>query len=165
MRLPIFVMKIGVLSDTHLQKVETRVIEVCEHYLKDVDLILHAGDFIAGELLAYFNRKGFHGVQGNMDHPDVKAALPIKRVIKVDAYRLGLIHGWGAPDLLEDRISPEFDDVDVIVYGHSHRAANHLKDGVLFFNPGAAFGYSSSGTHSIGMLHIGDQIQGEIIQI
>jgi predicted phosphodiesterase len=36
---------------------------------------------------------------------------------------------------------------------------------VLFFNPGTACGYTSSGTHSIGMLHIGEQIQGEIIQI
>jgi putative phosphoesterase len=158
-------MKIGVLSDTHLQKIDTKIIEVFEHYFRDVDLILHAGDFITGDLLTYFNQKAFQGVQGNMDHPDVKAALPIKRVIQVDPFRLGLIHGWGAPHQLEDRISPEFDDVDVIVYGHSHRAANHVQDGVLFFNPGTACGYTSSGTHSIGMLHIGEQIQGEIIQI
>jgi hypothetical protein len=158
-------MKIGVLSDTHLQKVENRVIEVFERYFKDIDFILHAGDFVSKELLAFFTQKSFQGVQGNMDYPDVKAALPIKRVIKLDSFRLGLIHGWGAPDQLEDRISPEFDDVDVIVYGHSHRAANHLKDGVLFFNPGTAFGYTSSGTHTIGILHVGEQIEGEIIPI
>ncbi|MBU1902405.1 MAG: metallophosphoesterase family protein, partial [Proteobacteria bacterium] len=62
-----------------------------------------------------------------------------------------------------DRILPLFDNVDVIVYGHSHVASNHTRDGVLFFNPGTATGYSSSGIHSIGVLELGDYVRGKII--
>jgi len=66
---------------------------------------------------------------------------------------------------LEDRIAEEFSGVDAIVYGHSHQAVNHLKNGVLYFNPGTATGYSSSGLHSIGLLELGDTIAGRIIPL
>jgi len=66
---------------------------------------------------------------------------------------------------LEDRILPLFNGVDVIVYGHSHIASNHMRDGVLFFNPGTATGYSSSGVHSIGVLELGDAVRGEILTV
>jgi predicted phosphodiesterase len=78
---------------------------------------------------------------------------------------LGLIHGWGSSRGLEERIRQEFKDVDIIVYGHSHCAANHLKEGVLLFNPGTATGYSSSQGHSIGILELGETIHSEIITL
>jgi hypothetical protein len=55
--------------------------------------------------------------------------------------------------------------VDVIVYGHSHRAMNEVVQGVLLFNPGTASGFSSSGVHSIGILECGDTVKGEIIEL
>jgi hypothetical protein len=66
---------------------------------------------------------------------------------------------------LEERIWGEFQNVDVIVYGHSHHNANHLRDNVLLFNPGTATGYSSSGTHSIGILELDQRIRGKIITV
>ena len=113
----------------------------------------------------FFNAKDFHGVYGNMDPLEVKRFLPEKKVINLDGYSLGLIHGWGRSDDLEDRILPLFNGVDVIVYGHSHIASNHMRDGVLLFNPGTATGYSSSGNHSIGVLELGDSVRGEIIAL
>ncbi len=55
--------------------------------------------------------------------------------------------------------------MDVIVYGHSHHTANHLRDDVLLFNPGTATGFSSSGTHSIGVLELDSTIRGKIITL
>jgi uncharacterized protein len=78
---------------------------------------------------------------------------------------LGLIHGWGAKTDLEDRVSREFREVDVIVYGHTHVAANHSREGVLFFNPGTAIGYTASGPHTIGILEIDNDVTGRIIEI
>ncbi len=100
-----------------------------------------------------------------MDSVEVRKNLPCKNVIELGTYRLGIIHGWGSSDDLEDRIRPEFQNVDVIVYGHSHRAANHIRDGVLFFNPGTATGFTSSGVHSIGVLELDDAIHGKIITL
>jgi putative phosphoesterase len=78
---------------------------------------------------------------------------------------LGLIHGWGAASGLEERIMTEFQAVDVIVYGHTHIAANHVREGIVFFNPGTATGYSSSGLHSIGVLELDQAIHGNIITL
>ena len=55
--------------------------------------------------------------------------------------------------------------VDVIVYGHAHKAANHMREGVLLFNPGTVAGYTPSGVHSVGVLEVGDAISGDIIEI
>ena len=157
--------KIGVLSDTHLNQVTRDFQEIYEQYLSDKDIVLHAGDYVSEEVVNYLDRGVFHGVCGNMDPIDVKEKLPIKKVIDLGPYKLGLIHGWGSSDGLEARIANEFEGVDIIVYGHSHRVANHTRDGVIFFNPGTAIGYHSQGTHSIGILEIDDNIKGKIINI
>ena len=158
-------MKIGVLSDTHLHQVTEEFIAIYNKYLSDKDVILHAGDVVSPEIINFLNVKDFHGVSGNMDPLEVKQFLPDKKVINLGGYRLGLIHGWGRSDDLENRILPLFTDVDIIVYGHSHIASNHMRDKVLFFNPGTATGYSSSGIHSIGVLELGNAVRGEIITV
>jgi len=157
--------KIGVLSDTHLRKVTRELKELSREQLADIDLILHAGDVVSTEILDFLRKKKFHGVHGNMDPLEVKAALPRKKIIEIGPYRLGLIHGWGSASGLEDRIRSEFQDVDVIIYGHSHRPVNHLRGGVLFFNPGTATGFSFEGRHTMGFLEVDDTIRGEIVTL
>ncbi|MBN2060288.1 MAG: YfcE family phosphodiesterase [Deltaproteobacteria bacterium] len=158
-------MKIGVLSDTHIIQVTGTLERIYKGYLEDMDMILHAGDFVSEEVVEYLNRGNFHGVQGNMDPVGVRGILPVKKTVRIGSYRLGLIHGWGGAEGIEDRIISEFADVDIIVYGHSHKSSSHFKNGIYFFNPGTAIGYHKFGTHTIGILEIDDDIQGEIIEV
>jgi hypothetical protein len=158
-------MKIGVLSDTHLHHLTRDFRYMLDQFLGDVDLIFHAGDFVCADIVEFLSRKNFHGVYGNMDPIEIKKVLPEKKVIQLGPYSVGLIHGDGPSRGLEERIHAEFQDVDAIVYGHSHRAANHVKDGILLFNPGTATGFSFSKDHSVGILEIGETIRGEIIPI
>ena len=158
-------MKIGVLSDTHLYQITREFADIYHTYLSDADMIFHAGDVVSPDIVAFLEQNVFHGVQGNMDPLEVKALLPGKKIVEVGPHRLGIIHGWGSANGLEDRIFPLFPGVDVIIYGHTHMAANHVRDGVLFFNPGTATGFSASDDHSIGILEVGDTVQGRIIPI
>ncbi|MDY6879240.1 MAG: metallophosphoesterase [Desulfatiglans sp.] len=158
-------MKIGVLSDTHLSGVTRELEEIYNRYLADTDLILHAGDIVSAELIDFLSAHSFYGVCGNMDPAEVCDRLPPKWVLEVGGLKLGLIHGWGSSKGLEDRIRQEFQDVDAIVYGHSHRPANQVREGILFFNPGTATGHSSAGIHTIGILQVDDTIRGEIITL
>ncbi len=158
-------MRIGVISDTHLKGVSPRLIQIYEDYLSDVDMIIHAGDLVCVEVADFLSRKPIHVVQGNMDYMDVKERFPQRKVIEVGGFRLGLIHGWGSPFGIEKRIRPEFDDVHAIIYGHSHRPANHIDEGVAFFNPGTASGFSIGGSHSVGILDIGEAIKGDIVRV
>jgi putative phosphoesterase len=158
-------MKIGILSDTHLYVLTRELIDIYEKYLSDMDIILHAGDHVSVEVVEFQQRYNFHGVHGNMDPHDVKNMLPKKKVIELGSQKIALIHGWGSSEGLEDRIVNQFDNVDVIVYGHSHKAVNHIKDDILFFNPGTAIGYDSAGPHSIGILEVDEAVRGTIISL
>lgn len=158
-------MKIGVMSDTHLYEVTQKLRDILRTHLSDVDMIIHAGDIVSPNIVDFLGKNVFHGVQGNMDPLEIKAMLPEKKIVELGPFRLGVIHGWGAAGGLEERILPLFDNVDVIIYGHSHVAANHLRNGVLLFNPGTATGYSKNSLNSIGILEISETIKGRIVPV
>ena len=151
-------MKIGVLSDTHAYSSGELPREIIKA-LSEVDLIVHTGDFVGIEVLKYLEQLGeVKAVRGNMDTTDIRKALPQKEMIVIGGKKVGIIHGSGSPWGIEHRVSEEFDQVDLIIYGHTHKAQNEVINGVLFFNPG-------EGRRSFGILEIGAEIKGEIIQI
>jgi putative phosphoesterase len=151
-------MRIGVLSDTHVRSV-TDVPQQILAALAEVDLIVHSGDFVAKGVLDGLKQLGeVRAVWGNMDSEELKRLLPEKDLLTIEGKRIGIIHGWGAPFGIEDRVRGKFDDVDIIIFGHSHHARNELKDGVLFFNPGRA-------QDSFGILTIDEEARGEIIKL
>jgi len=156
-------MRIGVLSDTHIHRVSKDFRDLLDHHFSEVDVLFHVGDYTSPVVVDFLSSKNFHGVYGNMDPVDIRAVLPEKKIVEIGGFRFGLIHGWGSPGGLEERVVGQFSQVDVIVYGHSHRAMNEIVHGVLLFNPGTASGYSSSGVHSIGFLECGDTVKGEIV--
>jgi len=148
-------LKIGVISDTHAQKYETLPKNLITA-LSEVDLIIHAGDVVTADVIAGLKSLApFEGVYGNMDLPEVKAILPREQLLVIKGRRIGVIHGSGGPWMLEERVMQAFNNVDVIIFGHSHQAFNRVIDGVLLFNPGSA-------GRSYGILEIGDTIEGVI---
>ncbi len=159
-------MKIGVISDTHLQGPDDRLLAIIRKYFSDSELVLHAGDLVDIRVLSAFGDKEVVAVCGNMDPPRVEDEIPRKRVLEIGRFRIGLIHGWGSPHDLEDRIRGEFDQVDCIVYGHSHFPVNHRRDGILFFNPGTACDRRHAISNTVGILEVGESaINGRIIVI
>ena len=156
-------MKIGTISDTHLKEVSQQLIDMYDQYFSGVDMIVHAGDLVSMEIVDFLGQKPLHVVQGNMDNRDIRERFPKKEVIVADGFRLGLIHGWGSPFGMERRIRSQFNDVDAIIFGHTHRPTNRRDKGVLFFNPGTASGVAVSGPHSIGILDLEEEIKGSII--
>lgn len=48
-------MKIGVISDTHLQRVSRELQEIFYRYLGDAEMILHAGDFVSREIVSFLS--------------------------------------------------------------------------------------------------------------
>jgi putative phosphoesterase len=158
-------MRIGVLSDTHLHRASDEFKDLVDHYLAGTDAIFHVGDFTSRRIVEYLSKRPFYGVCGNMDPLDIKARLPQKCVVELGGYRFGLIHGWGPSEGLEERVLDCFSNVDMIVYGHSHKAVNHVKAGVLLFNPGTACGYSANGFHSVGILECEESLRGEIVEV
>jgi putative phosphoesterase len=157
--------KIGVISDTHLTSCDERLTRLLKDHFRDVDLILHAGDLVDIRVLDSFAGKEVKAVCGNMDLPSVRQSLPKKLVLDLNNYKVGLIHGWGMPFGIESKLLKEVGRLDCLVYGHTHRATNTVKDGILFFNPGSAMDTRFASRNTVGMLEIGEGIRGEIIEL
>jgi len=151
------VMKIAVMSDTHLTHAAEGFRRHMKAFLSDVDVVLHAGDMTSSNVFDYLSNWDLRAVSGNMDDPDVRAALPERRIEEIAGRRIGIIHGWGSPSGLEDAVFRAFSDVDIIVFGHSHVPFHETKGGVILFNPGSyRGGYSMQGT--VGIIEIAQDI-------
>ena len=159
-------MKIGVISDTHMSNPSESLRSLVDNIFSDVSMVLHAGDLTRISILEAFEGKDVVAVCGNMDRYDVTQTLSVKEIINIQGNRIGLIHGWGSPKGIEDRIRGEFQGIDAIVYGHTHKAVNKEKDGILMFNPGAFSGTFLFGRNrSVGLLTINDGIRGSIVHL
>lgn len=159
-------MKIGVLSDTHLREPTSDFKKMVEFHFREVEKIFHLGDFVDWSVARYLSGvKEVVAVSGNMDPSEIRKAFPQKRIVELGGFRIGLIHGGGAPFGMESRIRDEFDEeVDAIVYGHTHTPANHRVKNLLFFNPGSPT-RSYLNQPTLGMLHFGEKIEGDIITL
>ncbi len=157
--------KIGVISDTHLDDYdETLKILIARHF-RDVDMILHAGDMVDLRVLKIFGDREIKAVCGNMDNQTVRQKFPEHLLFEIKGFKFLLIHGWGSPWGLEEKISARFKDVDCVVYGHTHKPANHKTGNVLFFNPGSAVDRFFNSSKTVGILEIDKDISGRIIKI
>jgi len=156
------IQRVGVISDTHLTQATADLADLLQGPFREVGVILHAGDLTEMAVLDAFAEKEVIAVCGNMDSQIVRGRLPAKRIWEAGKFRIGLIHGWGGKTDVEERIRGEFEDVDCIVYGHTHTPASRRRDGVYYFNPGSFAGRWGVGGKSVGVLDLGDAISGMI---
>jgi uncharacterized protein len=119
---------IGAISDTHglLRPQALAALAGC-------DPIIHAGDVGSRDVLARLGALApVHAVRGNVDHGAWSANLPVTQRIEIDGFRIYVLH------ILAQLDSQAADNVDAVIYGHSHQPKIETKNGTLFFNPGSA---------------------------
>ena len=157
--------KIGVISDTHLPGYDEGLKKIVDEHFSDMDIVIHAGDLVDLRVLDMFAGKEVRAVCGNMDYPSVKEKIPGELLFEIQGFKFGVVHGWGAPSGIEERILAKTGSLDCIVYGHTHRPACHKIDGVLFFNPGSPTDKRFAAYRSIGILEIDKGVSGRIINL
>ena len=156
-------MKIGVIADTHAQTIEDIPWSIM-NALEDVDLIIHAGDMTERAVLdGLRDIVEVKAIHGNMDSGELKRMLPDKRTLDIEGKQIGLVHGSGGPWGMAERVRPLFGDVDVIIFGHSHRPFNEKINNILVFNPGSPTDTVFATINTFGILTINDEIKGEIL--
>jgi putative phosphoesterase len=164
-------MRLGIISDTHLSSLTGDFIDLVKDRFADCDLIVHAGDFTSPEIYRYLREQtsgNLVAVHGNMDPPELRKLLPEQLVFKKLGIKIGLIHGWGGPSDLEERIARRFSDQGVrcIIYGHSHNGVSHQRGDILFFNPGSPTDRYHARMNSIGYVSIKNgELVGEIVPV
>ncbi len=158
-------MRVLVISDTHSMDLPQKVID---EFAK-VDLVIHAGDVCS---LAYYKRlpKGveIRSVLGNVDEPELGKKFAKKIFFELEGVKVGVFHGRGPARRVKDFVIEEFasDQVDVAIFGHSHKPFKERINGVLYFNPGSPTDTVFAPYLSYGILEIaGGSVKAKIVKI
>jgi uncharacterized protein len=153
-------MLVGLISDTHdnLPAVEKAVKRLNE---EKVELVLHAGDYVAPFVIAKFKALNCKliGVFGNNDGDhellrkrfgETSNCTVRGRFAEIDAegFKIALLHG-DEPELLNALTSREC--FDAVVYGHAHVTVALKNGGMLVVSPGEVCGYLT-GKQTIALL-------------
>lgn len=153
-------MKVGLVSDTHdnLPMVAKTVKRLNE---EKVDLVLHAGDYVAPFVIPMFKglKSKLVGVFGNNDgdHELLKKRFSETQncevrgrfaLVDVEGFKIALLHG-DETELLDALVN--CDGFDAVVYGHLHAMGVRKKGNALIVNPGEVCGYLS-GKSTIALL-------------
>lgn len=162
-------MKIVVLSDTHIPHRAKDLDQRIWNEIDSADLVIHAGDFTSYEFLNELKAvKELKAVFGNMDEYRVASELQERLIFDVEGVKIGVIHGFGAPLGLESRVRKRFSDVeiDVLVYGHSHRSVWKKEGDLYILNPGTPTDTLFSRKRTFAILEVnGDKVDAEIITL
>lgn len=162
-------MKIGVISDTHIPDKASEIPQQILEAFKKVDMVIHAGDLVDLSVLDTLKSvcKDVKAVWGNMDPYEVRKELPEKEIIKVGNYKIGVMHGYGHPNNLTKLLSGVFekDNVNIVVFGHSHNAVNEKKGNTIYFNPGSPTDKIFAINNSYGIIEINNKIEAEVINL
>jgi putative phosphoesterase len=146
-------LRLAIISDTHLPRGARRLPEACVQRLRAADLVLHAGDLIAPEVLEELRALGpaVAAVHGNVDADAVRRVLPAERVVEAGGVRIGMIHDAGPAGGRLERLRARFPDCGAVVFGHSHIPMHErAPDGFQIFNPGSPTDRRRHPVHTMG---------------
>jgi len=165
--------KILIIGDTHLNSFENLPKEMVQA-IKEVDWIIHVGDYTSIDIVEGLIRcKGdkFKGVFGNADPLSIRKVLPDKVILDIKGKKIGITHpSCGGPEtFIKARVKREFkeNDVDAIIFGHTHEPEIVEVNKILLINPGK--GYLEKNTFgtptSFAILKVTETLQAEIITV
>ncbi len=118
--------RVAILSDTH-NVLKEEVLDA----ISDCDIILHAGDICDEDIMDELRQIGpVYAVRGNNDF-GWASSLSKTLSFQIEQLRFMMVH--------EERHLPyPLKDVDVVIYGHTHRYAEDYENGIFWLNPGSA---------------------------
>jgi len=165
--------KITIIGDTHVKSINELPNEMIKE-IRESDWVIHVGDYTFVDVLnGLIDLKGDHfkGVYGNADPKQVWDKVPIKDVIEIEGKRIGITHpaSGGSHENIENRVLAEFqnDNVDIIIFGHTHDPLIRYKENLIIINPGKGYlekDYYGPST-TIAKLEINDDIRTSIKEI
>lgn len=151
--------RIGIVSDTHLPRFGHALPRALERGLRraGVERILHLGDMTDLLAVPLFEAIApFDAVAGNNDGAAIRERFGRRKIVLVEDVRIGMVHGDGKRGTTKSRALDAFaaGEVDVVLFGHSHRPMTGRERGVLVANPGSPTDKRLNPLYSYALLDI-----------
>jgi putative phosphoesterase len=149
-------MRIAIIADTHLPRGARRLPGACIGWMRAADLIVHAGDFSALEVLDEIESLGppLVAVHGNVDAPEIVSRLPARAEVELEGVSLAVIHDAGPRRGRIARMRREFPQADAVVFGHSHMPLHERSGDFQIFNPGSPTERRRAPSRSMGLARV-----------
>lgn len=135
------VMRIGLLTDTHLPGIIRTLDELGplpSEFLSSVDLILHGGDLTSPIVLDWCEQ--FAPVicsTGNND-PIPDPRMKEVQVLELEGWTVGMIHSLEGQFRPINELQSLFPtEVEIMISGHTHKERLEYREGVLLINSGS----------------------------
>lgn len=153
-------MLVGVVSDTHnnIKSIKS-VIDIFNK--EKVDYVIHTGDISNASSLRKFSKLNcqFVGVFGNNDRNENGLKEVCEEfnfhfqeppfLINLFNKRIAIFH---EPDYIEEYLYKN-SNIDLVLFGHTHRYTEETKNKVLYFNPGESAGFFE-GKNALGIVDL-----------
>ncbi|HEV2536776.1 MAG TPA: metallophosphoesterase family protein [Streptosporangiaceae bacterium] len=162
-------MRVVVLSDSHAPRCWRTCPPTVAGYLRQADLILHAGDVCTASVLTELAEYApVTAVVGNNDDPSVAewGAAEIAE-LHLDGLRVAMVHDSGAAAGRLPRMRRRFPGADLVVFGHSHIPLDESAPGLRIFNPGSPTDRRRQPHGTLGFLKIdsGRLVEASVIPV
>ncbi len=130
--------RVVAISDTHIPDRARSLPEQCMVHLRNVDFILHAGDITSIEFLENLREYGkVYAVRGNMDPPEL-SNLPRFLIVTIGSIKIGIVHRLSSLGGNQYALNlMERYNINLLIYGHTHRPSIYRKKGFTLLNPGS----------------------------
>ena len=135
-------MRILIVSDTHS---EHEYLEEALQQIGDIDMFIHLGDLMVGiKHIDSIIKCEKHIIAGNSDrYPLVPRDMPKEYEFMIDSKKVFITHGhnyltqWGAREV--DGIIEEgrLREVDIVMFGHTHKPYLEILPDITVLNPGS----------------------------
>ena len=159
---------LGVVGDTHISPARTgrSLGPVVEFFRRaDVGLILHAGDVGHATVLESLEHVATTvAVRGNADPLDLIESLPDRVWIEAGSRTVLLLHGHHGKTALKAARAAAAADIDLIVFGHSHKPLIDREGSTILFNPGSPTERRWNPHFGVGLVRVSDaELEPELV--
>jgi len=151
-------LKVLVLSDSHGAILDSQINKIQQH--GSYDILIHCGDKYkdAQKFADKLNINEIYQVPGNCDFDVNDKELVIAKVIENKNVLITHGHIYNVKENMKKLMKFAKDNnVDAVLYGHTHQSHNEIIDNILFFNPGSTI-FPKDGRASFGIIVISDDI-------
>ena len=141
--------KIAVLSDTH-GLLRPEVLD----RIAGCDVIIHGGDINKPEIIDRLKEIApVYVVRGNNDK-EWAENIPESLTFQIEQCRFFVVHN-------RKFVPKDLHDTDVVIYGHSHKYAEQMANGVLWLNPGSCGRLRFGAPLTLAVLTIEDGVENQ----
>jgi putative phosphoesterase len=159
---------LGVVGDTH--STPTRrgsSLELVAEFFRraGIGLILHAGDVGHASVLERLEHVApTVAVRGNADPLDLIETLPDLVWIEAGSRTVLLLHGHHGKTAVKAARAAARPDIDLIVFGHSHKPLIDREGRTILFNPGSPTERRWNPHFGVGLIRVSDaEVEPELI--